>query len=342
VKKGLWRLDRSSLLRFALACLVASCAAERRNSSAETERNVQLQPPTETPLPAPKPARVKVFNVAPGRFVLEADAPTQVNADGALVRRSDDGSWVPVPFRLRRECAPAAGAEPPTCIDLVPGQPFVALSWSGSDCGPCCYSDTDVPVVPGAYRLAPRACSGDDAGWEGPPFDVPEGSAGILTGVRLQPNNFVLERLRAATRIEKASVFKLEPPGPHDAPPDTVDPSMILGRPIVVGSEATLSPELLARLGQWLGHPTGFNNFLMRACDGGDRYGFRLTRNVPHVGREVTELAIELRCNTIYIANQEGTLRPRAYSYFDESRAAFVALLRQAMSPVFRETIPKE
>ena len=65
-----------------------------------------------------------------------------------------------------------------------------------------------------------------------------------------------------------------------------------------------------------------------------------MTRNVPHVGREVTELAIELRCNWITIANQEGTLRPEVYSYFDESRAAFVALLRQAMLPSFREAMP--
>jgi hypothetical protein len=148
--------------------------------------------------------------------------------------------------------------------------------------------------------------------------------------------------LRAATNIESASVFKLVPPGPHDArDPGTVDPSMIVGRPIVAGSEATLSPELVSQLAEWLGNPAGFNNVFNRRCEIGDRYGFRLTRNVPHVGREVTELAIELRCNAIYIANQEGTLRPRAYSYFDESRAAFVALVRQAMLPSFREAIPK-
>lgn len=344
MKRALWRLDRSLLVRVALSCGVAGCAAERRNSGAEAALAAQQQPPpTETPSPAPKPAGLKVYNVAPGRFVLEADAPTQVIADGALERRSDDGSWARVPFRLRRECAPPSGAESSKCIDILPGQPFVALSWSGAECGPCCYSDTAVPVEAGMYRLAPRACSGDGASWEGLPFDLPEGSSTILTGAPLQPNNFVLERFRAAANIEKASVFKLEPPGPRDArDKGTVDSSMIVGRPIVVGSEATLSPELIAQLGEWLGHPTGFNNTLIRACDGGDRYGFRLTRNVPHVGREVTELAIELRCNTIYIANQEGTLRPRAYSYFDESRAAFVALLREAMSPAFRQVVPNE
>jgi hypothetical protein len=284
---------------------------------------------------------VKVFNVAPGRFVLEADAPTEVIADGALVRRSDDGSWTPVPFRLRRECAPAAAAEGSTCIDILPGQPYVALSWNGAECGPCCYSDERTPIAPGVYRLAPRACGGDSGGWEGPTFDVPESSSVVLPGTRLPPSSFVLERFRAAANIEKASVFKLEPPGPRDArDKGTVDSSMIVGRPIVAGSEATLSPELVSQLGEWLGNPAGFNNTMTRRCEGGDRYGFRLTRNVPHVGREVTELAIELRCNTIYIANQEGTLRPRVYSYFDESRAAFVALLRQAMLPSYREAIP--
>jgi hypothetical protein len=116
---------------------------------------------------------------------------------------------------------------------------------------------------------------------------------------------------------------------------------MIIGRPIVAGSEAKLSPELGSQLGEWLGNPNGFNNILMRRCEGGDRYGFRLTRNVPHVGREVTELAIELRCNTIAIANQEGALRPEAHSYFDESRAALLALLRQAVLPSLREAIPE-
>ena len=91
VKKGLLQLECPSLLRFALACLVASCAAEMRNSGAETEVASQPQPPTEAPPPAPKPAGVKVFNVAPGRFVLEADAPTQVIADGAMDDRGRDG-----------------------------------------------------------------------------------------------------------------------------------------------------------------------------------------------------------------------------------------------------------
>ena len=42
---------------------------------------------------------------------------------------------------------------------------------------------------------------------------------------------------------------------------------MIVGLPIVPGSEATLSPGLVARLSEWLSHPTGFNNTLIRACD---------------------------------------------------------------------------
>jgi hypothetical protein len=264
-----------------------------------------------------------------------------VMADGALERRSDDGSWISVPFRLRRECEPAAGAESRKCVDLLPGQAYVALSWSGAECGPCCYSDTPVPVAPGAYRLAPRACSGDGAGWAGPPFDVPESMSGFQPGARLRPSNVVLERLRAAANIEKASVFRLEPPGPRDARDEsTVDSSMIIGRPIVAGSEGTLSPEVVVLLGEWLGNPAGFNSTLMRRCLGGDRYGFRLTRNVPRVGREVTEVAIELRCNTIAIANQEGTLRPRVYAYFDESRAALLALLRQAVLPSLREALP--
>lgn len=340
VKSGLWRLERSSLLGFALASLAASCAAERRNSSAETELAAQQHPPAEAPLPASKPAGVKVFNVAPGRFVLEADAPTQVIADGALERRSDDGSWVSVPFRLRRECAPAAGAESPRCIDVLPGQPYVALSWNGADCRPCCYSDTPAPLVPGIYRLAPRACGGDSGRWEGPTFEVPESRLVFQSGPLVPPSNFVLERLRAAANLEEASVFKLEAPGPRDVEPSTFDPAMIIGRPIVSGSEARLSPELVARLRAWLDNPTGFNNTFIRRCETGDRYGFRLTRNVPHVGREVTELAIELRCSWLTIANQEGTLRPEVYTYFDESRAEFVALLRQAMLPSFRAAMP--
>lgn len=341
MKKGLWRLERSSLLHFALACLVASCAGERRNSGAETELAPQPQPPAETTPPAPKPAGVKVFNVAPGRFVLEADAPTQVIADGALERRSDDGSWLPVPFRLRRECAPAAAAEQSKCIDILPGQPYVALSWNGDDCRPCCYSDTPVFLVPGVYRLAPRACGGDSGGWEGPTFDVPESRLVFQSGNPVPPRNFDLERLRAAANIESGSVFKLERPGPRDAIEKVpVDPAMIVGRPIVPGSEAPLSPELVSRLEEWIGNPTGFNNIFIRRCSWSDRYGFRLTRKVPHVGREVTELAIELSCNTIAIANQEGTLRPEVYTYFDESRAELLALLRQAVLPSFREAIP--
>jgi hypothetical protein len=166
--------------------------------------------------------------------------------------------------------------------------------------------------------------------------------SGFQPGARLRPSNVVLERLRAAANIEKASVFRLEPPGPRDAiETSPVDQFMIVGRPIVTGTEATLSPDLVLLLGEWLGNPAGFNSTMVRTCDGGDRYGFRLTRNVPHVGREVTEVAMELRCNTLAIANQEGTLRPEVYSYFDESRAALLTLLRQGVLPSLREALPK-
>jgi hypothetical protein len=198
-----------------------------------------------------------------------------------LVRPSEEGSRIPVPFILRRECAPAAAAEGSKRIDILPGQPFVALSWNGAECGPCCYSNTPVPLVPGVYRLEPRACGGESGGWEGPTFDV-------------SGSGCVLERFRAAANIEKASVFKVVAPGPKMSekarsihPRSSGDQSWSVAK--------RRSPELVSRVG----NPTGFNNIFTRRCEGGDRYGFRLTRNVPHVGREVTELAIELRCTWI-------------------------------------------
>jgi hypothetical protein len=136
------------------------------------------------------------------------------------------------------------------------------------------------------------------------------------------------ERWRATANVARASVFRLGRDLRYDREGDG---QCILGGPIVPGSEAELSTTVVQALVEWLRDATGFSNQLLRRCSRGQSFGFRLEREVPGIGPERSDIAVDLRCRSIAVENQEGSLRQRSYSYFDNSRPALLAVLREAL-----------
>jgi len=263
---------------------------------------------------APRPSNVSIVNVAPGRFRLEADTSTQVATAATLQHRSPQGQWLSAAYELRDNCTPPAVGTA-RCRELLPGAPFTPLSWNGTPCGPCCADPDNTPIDSGMYRLVLAMCDGQGSRWEGPTFEVPGATD-------------ALERWRAASNVAKVSVFRLGRVFRFDREGDE---GYILGGPIVPGSEVEVPPTAGQGLVEWLRDASAFNDTLTRRCPQGQSFGFRLERRVPGIGVERSEVRVDLRCRSIGVENQEGALRQRSYSYFDNSRPALLAVLREAL-----------
>ena len=309
-----------------LLAVLLSCATQQREHAMDRASGgeaavIPASPPSSGPPPIGnetlRPASARIVNLAPGRFLLEADTPIEVAVTANLEHRSPQGEWVPTPFELRESCAPGAGAAP-RCRTLLPGEPLVPLSWNGTSCGPCCDHQDPTPIEPGTYRLQLAACGGSGIRWEGPSFEMPSATDAV-------------ERWRAASNVQRVSLFRLG--AARDDAVDAADDRYIGGYPIVHDSEVVLSDPMVTRLTDWLRAPAGFSDALMRRCFGGKRFGFRLERDVPQVGHERSELAIDLGCQSIVVLNQEGSLRSRSLTYFDSSREGVLAILHEAMPP---------
>jgi hypothetical protein len=137
-----------------------------------------------------------------------------------------------------------------------------------------------------------------------------------------------LVRLRAASHVTRALLTTLD----SGDVVDSVDPSEDrLAGVRRVGDEVVLPPALVAELADWLRQPQGFDDRVVRRCERQNGFGFRLVREVSGLEAEVSEIAIDLNCNSIAIVNQEGERRRRADAFFDTSRPAALALLRAAM-----------
>jgi hypothetical protein len=301
--------------------LLCSCASQQREPAGDTSAGseapvaqvaraaVPLQPAAPAP---PPPATVRIVNAAPGRFLLEADARVEVATGATMQHRSADGQWVSAAFELQDSCtAPASGA--PRCRALVPGMPFAPLSWNGRSCGPCCPDQNAPPIEAGLYRLVLQTCAGQR--WEGPPFEAPA-------------TTDALERWRATSNVERVTVYRLNRDFRFDRDGDT---GYIVGGPIEPGSEVEISTGVVPALLDWLRDDSAFSNEVMRRCSRGQSFGFRLQRNVPGLGLERSDIAVDLRCRSIAVENQEGALWRRSYSYFDNSRPALLNILRSAL-----------
>jgi len=306
-----------------LLAVCGACATRQHDSVVERssgEGSASKAPPAanQVTLPQVEPPRsgsVHIENVAPGRFVLDATAEVNIAMAASLERRSADGEWTPEPYELRDTCAAAAGGAS-GCRVLRPGAPFSPLSWNGTPCGPCCAEQEPTPIEPGMYRLMLSACDEPGDRWQGPSVEMPGATDAV-------------ERWRAIAHVQKASLFELGASRTENEKGH--DDHHIVGYPIRAGSEVVLSTSLVAALSEWLRDSAGFSAAVMRRCISGKRFGFRLERDVPRLGAERPEIAVELNCRSIVVANQEGSQRIQSYSYFDYSQQALLAILQQAM-----------
>jgi hypothetical protein len=262
--------------------------------------------------PSPS-ATIRIVNVEPGRFLLEADSPVEVATAATVQHRSTEGQWQPASYELRDSCT-APAARTGGCRALAPGVRFAPLSWNGTPCGACCADQDARSIDAGLHRLVLQTCDGQRQ-WEGPPFEAPG-------------TTDALERWRATANVERVSVLRL---GTYFRFDREGDERYIVGGPIEAGSEVDLSPTLVPALVNWLRNERAFDNLLMRRCSRGPSFGFRISRNVPGVGLERSDIAVDLRCLSIAVENQEGAFLRRSYSYFHNSRPALLAVLRAAL-----------
>ena len=298
-----------------LACQSHGATADGINN-AVAQSSAQRSGAATAPAPPVGPT-LEIVGIAPGRFALKSAPGVRVAVQARMERRSGDGTWPSgTPFELRQDCGvPAA---PPNCLEIAPGATFVPLSWNGV-CGSCCNAESPDRLEAGPYRLVVSACGNGALSWPSETFDVP------ATGE-------ALERQRAAAAIESATAAQLNKANTSDDAAPTQ--SRIANVPVVAGTEAALAPLTIQALAAWLRDPGGFDDRVMKRCLRGNAFGFRVTRATPGVGREETDIAIDLRCNSIAVINEEGSRIRRTDAFFDESRPAALALLAQALPGV--------
>ena len=268
--------------------LVFSCATQQResaNEGASTHVIVEAQPSGTPPRvaggePPPHAANVHIVNVAPGRFLLDADAPTDVATAATLVHRSAEGQWVPEPYELRESCTPLA-AGTPQCRPISSEASFAPLSSNGTPCGPCCADQNPTPIASGTYRLTLTACSDPRVQWNGPSFEMP-------------PATDAVERWRATSGVQKVSLFRI---GVDRSKHTTARERSIAGYTILQGAPASLSDSLVGALIDWLRDPAAFSDAVMPRCFPGKRFGFRMARDIPKIGHELSEIAVDLAAN---------------------------------------------
>jgi hypothetical protein len=312
---------RRSLRPAVWLTLLCSCASQQREPAGETVDGSEAPATGKVQPTLPPPATsdvqhratVRIVNVAPGRFTLEADARVEVATAASLEHQTADGGWRPAPYQLRDGCPPVAAA---SCRAILPGAPFTPASWNGTPCSPCCPDQEPTPIEPGTYHLRLTACNDSAAHWSGPSFEMPAATDAV-------------ERWRATSNVQKVSAFRLG--GTRQEGADADDEWHIAGRPIIPGTEVVLSDAGTRALIDWLRDANGFSDAVMRRCFPGKRFGFRLQRDVPQVGLEASEVAVDLGCQSIDVANQEGNMRARSFTYFDNSREALLAVVRDAM-----------
>jgi hypothetical protein len=90
-------------------------------------------------------------------------------------------------------------------------------------------------------------------------------------------------------------------------------------------------------LARWLAG-SGFDDEVVRRCKRADAFGFRVVRKPTELAPEVTEVAVDLNCNSIGVVYQEGEQRLRSDAFFDASREELIAILNSAMPSAGRSS----
>jgi hypothetical protein len=176
---------------------------------------------------------------------------------------------------------------------------------------------------PGTFRLVASTCDGVTIA--GPPFDLPP-----------VENASSLERWGLATNAVSATAMRLEKPGAGWNGASPTAPDRIAGFTVRAGTERPLDAAALGALLDRLRAPTGYDHRIAKRCAMDHLVGFRLTRRPATTGAardEIVEIAVDFSCQKLFAARggDRGRARTVLATHFDPSRAAFVALVKQAL-----------
>jgi hypothetical protein len=224
-------------------------------------------------------------------------------------------------YRLVERCADT----PPACIDLLATTPLHPVPFRGFNCSAQC-NDTcaaNVWLGPGTFRLVVSTCDG--AAVAGPPFELPP-----------VDNSSLLERWGLAADAVSAAAMRLEKPGAGWNGASPAAPDRIAGFTVRAGTERPLDAATLAALLDRLRAPAGYDDRIAKRCAMDHLVGFRLTRRPASTGAahdDIVEIAVDFTCQKLFAARggSRGRARSVLGTHFDPSRAAFLALVKQAL-----------
>lgn len=280
---------------------------------------------------------VAITNLGPGRFEIETGTPTRLATVATIEKQLASGSWsafsnldLGMGYRLVEACGEAA----PSCVDLAPGRPLHPVPFSGlscsSQCNPSC--DKNVWIGPGWFRLVVDGCEPGAAASNravGMPFELPDHRSARS-----------LLRWGLATDARRAAAMRLDlPPKGGWEPAAKPANGRVAGLVERPGTERGLDAAAFDALLALLRDDKGYDDVRAKRCAVGTVVGARLYRlpasTAPRdeTAFESVELAFDFRCQTLVAVLGGADGRPRAVhaTYFDPSRAAWVAFAKRAL-----------
>jgi hypothetical protein len=135
-------------------------------------------------------------------------------------------------------------------------------------------------------------------------------------------------RSRATADVIKGTVMRVSGVG------QAIPGARLAGYLIRPGTERPLSGELVNELVTLVRSDSGLDDSIVKRCRPGTSVGFRLFRKPPSgsgsTNEPVTELVLDFGCDKLTVAEAGATGNPHS-TYFDRSRAAFVAFVKRAL-----------
>ena len=281
----------------------------------------------------PSSIALGLTNVFPGTLAIEntGDVPVRLSSTPVIESLDRTGTFTKV-AGLDLEGLPGKGmrlvescADPPVeCVEIAPHHVFHPVRFTGmscsSQCNGTCRANTNLS---GRFRWVLTPCGGG-APLMSPMFELP-------------PEIDQLGREGLATDLVSGAVMRLESPPVHWAPEKPATPGTIVGVPVRPATERPIDPADLATFVTWLRDPKSFDDHIEKRCAKSTFVGFRFTRRpastIP-AHDETAEALVDLSCNSLFIVHDgEGPTHTRVVfaTYFDPSRAAFVALLKKLL-----------
>jgi hypothetical protein len=139
-----------------------------------------------------------------------------------------------------------------------------------------------------------------------------------------------LVRLRLASDIQRATIFRIEPRRTADFK-EAHAPRYVAGQKVLEETIRPIPAELITEFASWLRFKDNFSDHIAQRCVDEQRvFGLLLVTNTQGVERD-TEVVIDFACGVMSVVAMEGRGKIWTQMYFHPSRAALLSILRRAL-----------